>query len=228
MTGHVVGDVMTQRVAAARKATPFKEIARILAEWRVSAMPVLDETDRVVGLVSEADLLPKEEYRDAIEPHPFMGRHERHERAKAAGDTAGQLMTSPAVTVHPDVSVAEAARKMERCGVKRLVVVDGDDHLVGIVTRADLLKVFLRSDDEIREEIVRDVFMRVLWADPEAFDVQVRDGVVVLTGELQTRSSVPLAVRLTRAVDGVVDVVDKLGYVVDDSPRPDFRFLHRP
>jgi CBS domain-containing protein len=128
-------------------------------------------------------------------------------------------MTSPAITISPDATLVAAAKLMDQRRVKRLPVVDADHRLIGIVSRADLLKTFLRDDDEIREEVIRDVFMRVLWAEPERFEVTVDDGVVTLSGELQLRSSTVIAVRLTRKVDGVVDVIDKLSYQIDDHDR---------
>jgi CBS domain-containing protein len=112
--------------------------------------------------------------------------------------------------------VPEAARVMDRHAVKRLPVVDGDGRLLGIVSRSDLLKVFLRTDEDIREEIVRDVFMHVLWVEPDQVDVQVRQGVVVLTGKLEMKSGIAIAERLTRGVDGVVNVVCELTYATDD------------
>lgn len=215
-----VSDVMTTEVITAREATPFKELARIMTERRVSALPVLDTADRLVGMVSEADLLPKEEHRD---DHPgrwalkFGGDHAS--RIKAAGDTAGHLQTSPVVVTHPDTSLVEAAREMARQHVKRLPVVDTDGRLVGIISRADLLKVFLRDDEEIRHEVISEILIRVLWANPERFDVQVRDGIVTLSGELEQRSHIPIAVQLTHRVDGVIDVVDRLSYALDDTTR---------
>jgi CBS-domain-containing membrane protein len=220
MTRRTVGDVMTAQVAAVRTATPFKEVVRILADWRVSAVPVLDENDRIAGVVSEADLLPKEEYPAAAGAPLLVRRRERVARAKATGGTAGQLMTAPAITARPDMTVGQAATVMERHGVKRLPVVDDEGALIGIVSRRDLLKVFLRTDDEIREEIIRDVFMRVLWADPTRFDVEVREGVATLSGHLELRSHIPIAVRLTRVIDGVVDVIDKLTFETDDAAAP--------
>jgi len=217
MQAPTVGDYMTKDVNVLRLATPFKEIARLLTERHISALPVLDEDDRLVGVVSEADLLRKEEY--------GLGDHRRHllsspaergARDKAAADVAGQLMSSPAITIGPDATLAEAAHAMAQHKVRRLPVVDADGRLVGILSRVDLLKVFLRTDSEIREELIRDVFMHVLWADPTKFDVTVDDGVVTLTGELQLRSSTASAVRLARQVDGVVDVIDRLTYAVDD------------
>ncbi len=225
MTRLTVRDVMTTNVAAVRKSTPFKEVARALAERRISALPILDEDDRLAGIVSEADLLPKEEYQDETGTPIFATRRERAARERAAGDTAGQLMTTPVITITPEVRVAEAARIMDRAGVKRLPVIDAENRVIGIITRGDLLRVFLRGDDEIREEVVREVFMRMLWADPTRFDVEVRDGIVVLTGEVQQKSDIAVGVRLTRAVDGVVDVINKLTFRFDDTKKA--RARHR-
>jgi CBS domain-containing protein len=214
----VVRDVMTTPVVAAREATPFKELARIMTERQVSAMPVLDTADRLVGVVSEADLLPKEEHRDDRSGRwglRFGGDHAS--RVKAAGDTAGQLMTRHAVVTRPDVTLVEVAKLMARRQVKRLPVVDDDGGMIGIVSRADLLKAFLRDDDEICREVISEILVKVLWADPERFEVQVRDGIVTLSGELEQRTQIPVAVQMTHQVDGVVDVVDRLDYALDDS-----------
>lgn len=215
MTHLTVRDVMTEKPAAVRESTPFKEIIRVLAEKQVGALPVLDEKDRLVGVVSEADLLAKEEAPDAT-GIARLHRRERTLRAKAAGDAAGALMTSPAVTVQPEQSIVQAARQLDRTGFKQLPVTDADGTLVGILSRRDLLKVFLRGDDEIREEVMREVFMRALWADPVQVQVSVQDGIVTLSGELQQQSSIPVAIRLTRGVDGVVDVVNRLCFAIDD------------
>lgn len=215
-----VRDVMTEDVLVVRQTTPFKEVARVLANRGISALPVLDENDRLAGVVSEADLLYKEEYGSEEARFRLLASpDERAARSKATADVAGQLMTSPAVTIGPDATLVEAAKVMDSRKVKRLPVVDTDGRLIGIVSRADLLKTFLRSDDEIRIEVIRDVFMRVLWADPEKFDVSVDDGVVTLSGEIELRSSTEIAVRLTRKIDGVVDVIDNLSYRIDDHDR---------
>ena len=215
-----VRDVMTDAVAVVWQTTPFKEVARILAERGISAVPVLDQNDRPVGVVSEADLLYKEEYGTQGTHAPLLASPaERAARSKATGDVAGELMTSPPVTIGPDATLVEAAKIMDRRKVKRLPVVDTDGRLIGIVSRADLLKAFLRTDDEIREEVIREVFVRVLWADPDKLEVTVDEGVVTLSGELETRSSAVIAVRLTRKVDGVIDVVDNLRYEIDDHDR---------
>ncbi len=212
-----VKEVMTTNVATVGEHAPFKQIVRILAERRVSALPVLDAAGRVVGVVSQADLLHKEEFPGGPDDRwRIEHRRRRTARAKAAGDTAAELMTAPAVTVGPEASVAEAAKLLERHGIKRLPVVNEAGRLVGIASRADLLKVFLRSDEDIRREIREDVLLHTMWVDPSTFTVDVRDGVVTLAGPLEFRSLIPIAVRLVHGVDGVVDVVDRLWFEVDD------------
>jgi CBS-domain-containing membrane protein len=214
-----VRDVMTTDVWTVDREAPFKQVAELLAERRISALPVLDGDGRVVGIVSEADLLLKEEFPEGPAGGGlFEGRHRRAARAKAVGDTAAELMTSPAVTVGPDATVAEAARLLHRHGVKRLPVVDPAGPLLGIVSRADLLKVFLRSDGEIAADVRQEVLVRSLWVAPDSVDVDVRDGVVTLRGRLERRSQVAIAVSLVHALDGVVDVVDELDFEVDDTP----------
>ncbi|HEX2498916.1 MAG: CBS domain-containing protein [Actinomycetes bacterium] len=217
----LVRDVMTAPVVTVRENTPFKELVRTLAEHRISAVPVLDPADHVVGIVSEADLLPKQEYRD--EPAAFsllMSRAEQVSRLKAAADTAGQLMTTAVVTVRADQTVVDAARLMDRKQLKRLPVLDTRGELVGMVSRVDLLTVFLREDTEIEAEIATEVFERTLGLEAGAVTIDVRDGVVALTGTLDDKSHVRMALQLTRRVDGVVDVIDHLHYRFDDTRIP--------
>jgi CBS-domain-containing membrane protein len=216
--GGRVRDVMTQDVVTVDEHASLKEVARLLTEHRVSALPVLDGEGRVVGVVSEADLMPKEEFPEG-QPggRLFQGRRRREIRAKAAGDTAAELMTSPAVTIGPDAGVAEAARLLHRHGIKRLPVVDPAGPLLGIVSRADLLKVFLRADADIAREVRQQVLRRAMWIDPDTVAVEVHDGVVTLAGQLERRSLIPIVVSLVRGLDGVVDVVDRLSFEFDDS-----------
>jgi CBS-domain-containing membrane protein len=215
-----VRDVMTREVVTVDEQTPFREIARLLADCRISALPVLDAEGRVVGVVSEADLLLKEEYPQGP-PGGWLleGRHRRELRSKAAGETAVELMTAPAITIRPDASLPEAARLLHRHQIKRLPVLDPAGPLVGIASRADLLKVFLYSDDQITQEVRQDILRRALRVDPATITVEVRDGVVTLTGQLERRSLIPIAVRLVHSLDGVVDVVDRLGFEFDDRTR---------
>ena len=214
-----VRDVMTRDVITVRTDTSFKQIARRLGEHNISALPVLDESGRLAGVVSEADLLPKTGYRDrAGRSHPLrvVGRL-RRTLAKAAGGTAGEVMSSPAVTIEPDATLAEAARFMANRGVKRLPVVTERGELIGIVSRADLVSAFLRTDVAIAEEVEQLLATHVLLTEDGSIDVQVRDGVVTLTGELGRRSSVEIAERLVREVDSVVEVETKVAYRWDDS-----------
>lgn len=197
---YTVSDVMTHTAVAIGREASYKEIVELMQQWKVSAVPVLEGEGRVVGVVSEADLLPKEEFR-RTEPS-LPGQLE--EASKAGGVLAEELMSSPAVTVHPDAPVAEAARIMARKHVKRLPVVNALGMLEGVVSRSDLLKVFLRPDEELEEE-VREAVLSDL-APGLAVDFTVQEGVVTLYGPLRDRALVPLLARAIRAVEGVVDV----------------------
>ncbi|ATL32236.1 CBS domain-containing protein [Streptomyces formicae] len=218
-----IGSVMTSEVVSARYGTPFKEVARLLDTHRISGLPVIDADDKVIGVVSETDLLVREAEAPAPEqpPRRFRLRRKhpvaRKDRSKATARTAGQLMSRPPVCVHSGKSIAEGARRMAQHRVERLPVIDDEDRLVGIVTRRDLLQVFLRPDDGIRHEVIEQVLVQALWLAPQTIDVQVRDGVVTLDGQVERRSEVPIALHMTREIDGVVAVVDKLTYRVDDS-----------
>ncbi len=231
-----VGSVMTAEVVRAEHGTPFKEVARLLADRRISGLPVVDEDDKVVGVISETDLM----VRRTTVPGPFglsgprrrprfaeLTSRARRQAAKGTARTAGQLMTSPAVTVRAEATIAEAARAMTQRHVDRLPVVDEEDRLVGIVTRHDLLQVFLRPDADIQEEVVEQVLVRTLWLRPRAVDVSVVEGVVTLDGIVERRSEAQIAVSMTRQIDGVVAVVDKLASRFDDSRlEPDEQALH--
>ncbi|MEU4091607.1 CBS domain-containing protein [Streptomyces sp. NPDC026673] len=195
-----VGDVMTREVVAVAMGTSFKEIVRTMERWKVSALPVVADGTRVVGVVSEADLLRKEEHRENDAPPIGAGPD------KAAAVRAEQLMTAPAVTVHDDAPLAQAARTMALHHVKRLPVVDEDGALRGVVSRGDLLKVFLRADEDIARD-VRDVVAGGLL--PEAWqlvEIEAADGLVTVSGLLADRSLVPVVARMVRSVEGVVDV----------------------
>ncbi|NJC73316.1 CBS domain-containing protein [Planosporangium thailandense] len=212
---------MTTTVVAVREGATYKEIVDALAGYGVSAVPVLDADDRVTGVVSEADLLPKVELSGGDDPGAARWERVRRRsaRAKAAGDTAAELMSHPAVTITPEASIAEAARLMEAEGVKRLPVVGAEGRLAGIVTRRDLLRVYLRPDAAIRDDVLAEVFGHVFGLGPPDIGVEVADGVVTVTGSVASRGAARLAVRLTRAVAGVVDVVDRLTYDRDTVDR---------
>ncbi|MFC5201071.1 CBS domain-containing protein [Streptomyces kaempferi] len=204
-TPHIVSDVMTHTVASIGRRANFKEIVQLMEQWRVSALPVLEGEGRVIGVVSEADLLPKEEFRDR-DPDRFTQLQRLSDLAKAGAVTAEELMTDPAVTVRANATLAQAARIMAHAKVKRLPVVDDVGLLEGVVSRGDLLKVFLRDDEEIAEEVRREVVSYLFHAPLSPIRVQVQDGVVTLAGRVRDTSLVPVAARLVRAVEGVVDV----------------------
>lgn len=210
-----VADVMTRDVGSVWASTPFKEIVWHLRSRDVSALPVLDSDDHIVGVVSEADLMLKQEGLGLEFPPLFERRRRRRERAKARGKLAAELMTTPAVTVGASVTVGQAARIMHRSGVKRLPVVDDRGRLVGIVSRADLINVFLRSDGEIRAE-TKDALALPVRIHPSAFLVSVCDGVVRLDGRVRNRSEIGVAVDLASRIDGVVAVEEELEFEVDD------------
>lgn len=204
-TPALVNDVMTQQVVALRAGATFKEIVKVMREWQISALPVLDDAGRVVGVVSEGDLLAKEEYQEGDIGGYGRVRYPAEVR-KADAVTAAELMTSPAVTVAPDATPAHAARLMARARVKRLPVVGRDGRLRGIVSRSDLLKVFLRDDEDIADDIRREVVVRLFGPRTATVRVEVCDGVVTLAGGVHDTALIPLAERLARAVAGVVDV----------------------
>jgi len=209
-----VRDVMTTRVIWVRKEASFREMAAILREHRVSAFPVLDDGGRVIGVVSEADLLTKQALVGGDDGMPGMitGLLRRKEQEKARGITAGDLMTSPAVTIRPEDSVEHAARVMYTRRVKRLPVVDAAGRLAGIISRADVLAVFDRSDKEIRTEIVNDVMRGEFLVEPKELTVTVKDGVVTLQGTPGNAVVGGEIVRRVRHVQGVVAVRDRLSY----------------
>ncbi|MES5819811.1 CBS domain-containing protein [Streptomyces sp. RG80] len=233
MKHNKVGSVMTTDVVRAEYATPFKEVARLLGEHRISGLPVVDEDEKVVGVISETDLM----VRQAEMPDPYapkkrfslggLTRRNRARRVKAKARTAGRLMTQPPVTVHADDTIVEAARTMAQHRIERLPVLDEEQRLVGIVTRRDLLQVFLRPDADIRREVIDEVLVRALWLPPRSIDVSVTEGVITLAGRMERKSETEIAVSMTRQIDGVVDVVDKLTWRLDDANlRVDEQSLH--
>ena len=214
----LVKDLMTTPVVTVEPSAPFKEIVARLAEHRVSAVPVVDDRRRVLGVVSEADLLLKEEFPEPEQDLPlWWTRRARLDRAKAAASVARDLMTVAVVAVSPEAAVAEAARRMHTAKVKRLPVVDHSGRLVGIISRSDLLKVFDRSDQDIRREIIEEVIVGEFMMAPSRFFLHVTDGVVVLQGRVERRSLLPYVVRAVQGVEGVVRVENRLAYDLDDQ-----------
>ncbi|WP_371645673.1 CBS domain-containing protein [Streptomyces sp. NBC_00597] len=185
-----VADLMTPTAVTVGRTTSFKEIARLLKDFDITAVPVVDEAGHPVGVVSEADLLRR--------------------RPAGGAATAEQLMTSPAVTARPEWSVVRAARLMQRHGVKRLPVIGTDGRVTGVLSRSDLIGLFLRRDRAIQEEIVEDVLTRTLDLAPSSITVDVDDGLVTLSGTLPWPELLPVVVRLCQSTDGVIDVDSRL------------------
>lgn len=206
--GTTVRDVMTSRVIAVKGSADFKQIARVLREYRVSACPVINDAGRVVGVVSEADLLYKTA--DCDLPTGLIRlRWKLGEESKITAATAAQLMSSPAVTIHPDAPVAVAARVMRDRRFKRLPVVDADGTLIGIVTRVDLLSVYDRPDSDILAEVMK-IIGDEFGLDQADFDVTVSAGVVTLTGFTGLQETALELARRIRHAEGVVAVRDRL------------------
>jgi CBS domain-containing protein len=205
-----VRDVMTTKVVTVDRITSYKEIARLLSENKISAVPVLIMGRHVAGVVSEADLLAAQDQaaRRARSGRTVLPwRAARHPKL-----TAEQLMTKPAITIHPDAPIPRAAAVMHTHHVKRLPVVDPQGKLIGIVSRRDLLSVFLRPDAQIAAE-VRELLKEIMFADPEIISVAVHGGIVTLRGQpgLQDHHDlIPVALRLIWDIDGVIDVVNKI------------------
>jgi CBS domain-containing protein len=213
-----VKDAMTTQVIWVEQDTPYAAIAAALREYRVSAFPVLDQAGQVIGVVSESDLLAKLALGGGEDQTAIAGILHQRQMEKARAVTAADLMTSPAATVAPDETLEQAARLMYQRKVKRLPVVDADNHLAGIVSRADVLAFYDRPDVETGEEIRNDIAVCESLADAGRFNVTVTDGVVTLTGRPRTRQQGHDIARRARHVQGVVAVRDRLDY---PPPGPD-------
>ena len=211
-----VRDVMTTGVIAVRADTSFKEMAAMLGSSRVSGFPVIDQAGKVIGVVSETDMLIKEADRDS-HPELFAGLRRSRDHQKAAGVTAAELMTSPPVTIGPDEPVQHAAFLMYDRAVERLPVVDKAGHLVGIVSQVDVLSIFSRPDEEIRREVTDSVIGQGLRMDPERLKVTVQDGIVTLSGRPETGQAGRDIVEAVRRIEGVVAVRDQLGPADEDN-----------
>jgi CBS domain-containing protein len=217
-----VEDVMTTSVITVDRITPYQEIDRLLTEHRISGMPVLMMGRKVAGVVSEADLLAAEDERTRqARLAAATGRRWRLRKRPQVGLTAGTMMTAPAITIGPDATIPAAARLMNTHHLRRLPVTDKDGKLVGIVSRRDLLSVFLRPDADIAHD-ARQVLDEIPFEDPSSIIVTVRHGVVTLSGTAgpaadRQHDLVPLAIRMIWDIDGVVDVVNRLGQTLPQA-----------
>jgi CBS-domain-containing membrane protein len=209
-----VRDVMAPQVVAAREDAEFKEILAVMHRGRVSALPVVDSGKHVIGVVSEADLLAKEAAADG--QHDTLRWPHRADERKASAVRARDLMTRPAVTIGPDATVAEAARMMRRHRIRRLPVTEEAGRLIGIVSRIDVLSVYEREDDDIRDEIIDDIITGDFALSPDEIDVVVRSGIVTITGQAESKAVAWRLADAIRHVEAVVDVRDRLSYPPDD------------
>jgi CBS domain-containing protein len=192
-----IKDVMTTQVVTVSPDTSLKSVASVLAEYRVSGLPVVDTEGAVLGVISEADILLKEIGDEAL--------------------TAGQAMTSPARTIGPERPVTEAAQRMLAEQVNRLPVVDEHGTLIGIVTRADLVRAFVRPDEAIATEIREDVILKTLWIAPEALDISVHQGAVRIGGSVESKTDAELIAAFARRVPGTVSVDSHLTWLEENG-----------
>ena len=217
-----VQDLMTTNVLTVRTSAPLKDAAALLAEHRISGLPVVDDDRRVLGVLSEGDILFKES--GPSERPSMLGRllalPSNGVDPKLAARTVGEAMSAPAVTIGPRRPVTEAATTMIEEGVNRLPVVDDERRLIGIVTRADLVRAFVRTDAEVEQEIREDVLRRMMWMEPGMVGVEVADGEVRLTGEVETKTDAEILPRLVQRVPGVVGVLSKVRWRDDERARP--------
>lgn len=216
-----VREVMTSPVVTVRRTTPLKEVARLLVDNRVSGLPVIDVDGTVLGVVSEADFLIKERGAGAVQHRPLArvlgeSRAAREQLDKVHATRAADAMTTPAITIESSRPIGEAARSMIENRVNRLPVVDVG-RLVGIITRADLVRAYVRSDEELADAIRQDVILRTLWLDPASFTVEVKDGIASISGHVDRKSTAETVAHATSVVPGIIDVQTTIGWAMDDS-----------
>jgi CBS domain-containing protein len=215
-----VRDVMTTGATAVGPGMPLKDVARLLLARGISGVPVVGADGEVLGVVSEGDFLVKERGSGAVAHRPLSAlfgesRETRAQLAKVAATTAGEAMSTPAVTIDADRPVTEAAALMAEHRIKRLPVTEGG-RLVGIVTRADLLRAYARTDEELAATIRDDVLYRTLWLDPRQFEVAVQDGLVHIAGSVDRRSTAEMIERIASLVPGTVGVSTEIRWELDD------------
>lgn len=215
-----VRDVMTRSVRSVGPDAPLKEVARLLLDNRISGVPVVGALDTVLGVVSEADFLVKEQGAQAVHHRRFASLLGETTATKAqldklAARTAGEAMTAPAITIAASSSIQDAAAKMTERRVNRLPVIE-NDRLVGIVTRSDLVRAYLRTDEELAKTIREDVLLRILWLDPATFSVEVRNGEATVTGSVERRSTAAIVEETIKLVPGIVGATVNVSWTVDD------------
>jgi CBS domain-containing protein len=215
--GSTVKDVMSTHVIAVRPSAPYKEMAAMLHEQRVSAFPVIDDDNKVIGMVSETDMLAKEALEGTVPRTMRLSLTTERMRSRVNAVTAAGLMTKPAVTIGPDEPVTRAARLMFDQRVKRLPVTSDDGTLIGILSRSDVLSVYSRPDAQIQHQVTQDLIAGPLLCDPDQFTATVNNGIVTVEGTPETSRAGHDIIDAVRHTEGVVFVRDRLSYP-DDSP----------
>lgn len=216
MVRQTVQDIMNPSPVTVTTRTPFKDLVGLFVDGQLSGVPVLGRHGEVTGLVTEADLLKKQGFQqEPGVPRPVR-RTYRARWARATGDCAGEVMSTRPPTVRPEATVAEAARLMDRQHCVCLPVIDESGKLAGTVSPRDLLRVFLRPDSQIKDDVTRQV-LDGGFAAAGKVSVEVTDGVVSVAGEVRRKSMLRLVLPTIRAIDGVVDVEGQLTYAIDDT-----------
>jgi CBS domain-containing protein len=215
-----VRDVMTKSVLTVRPDTPLKDVARLLIDAGITGAPVVDAEGVVRGVVSEGDFLAKEQGAEGLRHRRLVAllgesSETRAQLRKLAARTAGEAMTQPPITIRPRQSIQEAAALMTERRVNRLPVLD-EGRLVGIVTRSDLVRAYLRSDGELEQTILDDVLLKALWLDPASFRVTVSNGEATVTGSVERRSTAAMVEETIRLVPGIVAVHATINWRTDD------------
>ncbi|MBJ8347004.1 CBS domain-containing protein [Antrihabitans sp. YC2-6] len=221
MKSKTVADLMTTDVVNVREYTAFKDVVFALRSRDVSGMPVVDGAGHVVGVITEADLLPKEAAggSQSRAANTWHRRRRAGFRRKAAAQTARDAMSTPPITIGPAATAAKAAAILASQGIKRLPVVDADHKLIGVISRKDIVATFARTDAEIRQDVERDVLRRGMWLLPSEIGVEVHDGVVTLSGQAERVAMIGIMTALTTAIPGVVGVVNRVTAEMQDNER---------
>jgi CBS-domain-containing membrane protein len=199
--------------------TSLREVARVMVELKISGLPVVDDENKVIGIVTEGDFVRKELERGRLGGIGMLGAI-IHDDSVADAETVGEIMTTDVRTISPDASLVEAARQMTEHGVKRMPVVDHEDHLIGVISRHDIVQAYTRPDEVIEDEIREDIIVRLLYLDPATLEVAVERGVVTVAGEVPTRSDARLLEAMVQRSDGVIRAVFDLEWKVDDTRQP--------
>ena len=212
-----VVDLMASDVISVRRETTLRDAARLMVEKGISGLPVTDEDGTLVGVVSEGDFLRKEVDRGDLMGRGLLGVLFDNRDSLAEAENVGEVMAENLFTVSPDATLVEAARTMTTHGVKRLPVVTREGKLVGVISRRDIVAAFTRPDELIEDEIREDILARLLFLDPTLLEIEVKGGIVEISGELPTRTDTRLLEAMVQRTDGVIRADINVTWKVDDT-----------